>query len=767
MVLRACIFLIVAALLSLLHLPRTFGQVPAAEQSTESATPPSLPTDQEQFVAYWTTETGWYSELQLRNNLSDQSLTVAPALRLADGTEIALEPVTVNPQEVKSINIDAALPVTGQMVGTYGSVVLRYRSVSIGNLYAALMVHNIGHPIAFHIDANGGLPDYESGSREGIWWLPNETADGYLILTNQATNPTQLALSLYDAGGKEYKQPFLLGPRETSRYSIRKLVQTGGLTGSYGGIKVSAPAHAGSLDTILFEFDQTVGFSALLKMFDHDPSAAIQERDFAQTSVWTLRAPTLALSHPDIALGMPIDIKLRPQLLIRNTTSKPLTAAIRFSWRGDNTAGRALGPSLQLLPYQTRRVDVASLQDGNLLPKDARWTSVTLTTNGKPDEVMAVATSYDATLQYGAQTPFSDQLAFGWEGGMWEYDAQHNSIITAGNGGTQPINVAFTLFYNQGAQRYDIEQTLQPDDQMWIDIAKLIREHISDKNGKTLPENVTTGSYEFRDLTDKFIGTLFEGKLIYDRTYGHVTYGCGQCCAYDSPTLFYNPLNMVVGSTSPNTVWAIDCNGININVSTKFNGNWSAANTSVATVNAIGTYTGVAGGSTLTTTFGVLVQQGTKKCPVLSVPANGTVNVRKPGYLQVVNTTTVPACTNGLGCERDINYRVLDSSSAPMNVANMIVVETVTKNTGSCSASLTDAGRWTTDSTGALTAPDMLRACVTDNTTCTLVYTQTFTVDGFPVFVESQDKKTIGTKNTITLAINNGVSACPVVVITP
>ena len=110
---------------------------------------------------------------------------------------------------------------------------------------------------------------------------------------------------------------------------------------------------------------------------------------------------------------------------------------------------------------------------------------------------------------------------------MWEYDAYHSSIITAGNGGTKPTRAAFTIFYNQGAEKYELEQTLQPDEQMWIDVGKLIREHLPDKNGKTLPADLTSGSYEFRDLTDIAIGSLFEGKLIYDKTYGHVTYGCG------------------------------------------------------------------------------------------------------------------------------------------------------------------------------------------------------------------------------------------------
>jgi len=33
------------------------------------------------------------------------------------------------------------------------------------------------------------------------------------------------------------------------------------------------------------------------------------------------------------------------------------------------------------------------------------------------DEVMAIAASYDQTLRYGAQTPFSDQLTFHWKPG--------------------------------------------------------------------------------------------------------------------------------------------------------------------------------------------------------------------------------------------------------------------------------------------------------------------------------------------------------------
>jgi hypothetical protein len=103
---------------------------------------------------------------------------------------------------------------------------------------------------------------------------------------------------------------------------------------------------------------------------------------------------------------------------------------------------------------------------------------------------MAVAASYDATLRYGAQTPFSDQLSHIWEGGQWEYDAMHDSIITAGNGGGKPIQAAFTIFYDQGEQKYELEQSLEPDEQMWVDVGRLIRDQVPDKTGKVLPDTL-------------------------------------------------------------------------------------------------------------------------------------------------------------------------------------------------------------------------------------------------------------------------------------
>lgn len=540
--------------------------------------------------------------------------------------------VTIKPNEVHSVDINAAIEsVAPQLAGSYGSIVLRYHSKGLRNLYAAVMAHDMGHPIAFHLDAINEIENYDQVSREGIWWLPRESIQDELILTNYGNSPLDLTLSLFDSAGKLTKQKVAIGPRQTSRYSVRQILKQTGLVGSYGGIKIEAAAHAGSLDTVHVLFDENGGFSASLKMFDRDPKAVMSERDFARTGTWTLRAPMLALTNPDPALAFPSGTVLQPQIFVHNTTEHKVNVTLQSNWRTENSTGKAFGPALLLQPYETRRIDIAALVDDKTIPKDAHWSAVVLKTNGLPDEVMAVAASYDETLRYGAQTPFSDQLSHRWEGGKWEVDRDHDSIITAGNGGTKPLKASFTIFYNHGQEKYELEQTLQPDDQMWIDIGDLIRRQVPDENRKILPANLTEGSYQFNDLTNIGTGNLFEGKVIYDLRFGHVAYGCASCCgAGEPPWVAPNPLGVPLSFTNGLDVDTADgCYGDVYSVITDFT-SWSSANTSVATITSTtAQVTGISVGSAVQSSPGYISWGGAdvKHCTNRYFTPSGPANV--------------------------------------------------------------------------------------------------------------------------------------------
>jgi len=103
-----------------------------------SGTTRPSPKPQESFAPYWTSEPGWATQLQLKNNLSSRPLTVTPVLRLASGQEISLDATTIPPNSSVSVWINEGLlahsPDYLSQPGSFGSVVFRYTSLSAMNL---------------------------------------------------------------------------------------------------------------------------------------------------------------------------------------------------------------------------------------------------------------------------------------------------------------------------------------------------------------------------------------------------------------------------------------------------------------------------------------------------------------------------------------------------------------------------------------------------------------------------------------------------------
>jgi hypothetical protein len=233
-------------------------------------------------------------------------LTVTPALRTASGAETALPPVAIRPGEVVSLDLSEVLmKAAPALIGAYGSVVLRYSSLGQRVLYAAAMVRMVGQPIAYHLDGSFRSDESAAGSRGGIWWLPRDSVKDYLILSNYGNEKLDTSLALYSASGNTWREPISLAAGQTLRLSVRSFLQQAGWSGEYGGIKLEMAKNAARLGSAHVLFDERGGFSALMKMFGYDPTASLHSRSFGGVKEWTTRAPMLALSSPDPALGFP------------------------------------------------------------------------------------------------------------------------------------------------------------------------------------------------------------------------------------------------------------------------------------------------------------------------------------------------------------------------------------------------------------------------------------------------------------------------------
>jgi hypothetical protein len=283
-------------------------------------------------------------------------------------------------------------------------------------------------------------------------------------------------------------------------------------------------------------------------------------------------------------------------------------------------------------------------------------TEPALTTGTQPEEVVAVAASYDDSLRYGAQTPFSDQLAFQLEGGSWQVDANHNSIIAAGNGGSKPVEARLTFFYAGGTKRYQMERTIAPDDQMWVNVGDLIRNSVPDKNGNTLPADLTTGAYQLLDLADAPAPALYEGKVVTDKTFGHATYGCMVCCGYRAVDFNVDPVATLLGATTDFTAIGYNACGSGTSNVDGYMTSWWSSNTAIMTVQPQRA-TGASIGSTYVNAEAPnLPARGIYdgvSCPVQDTQDTGTANVfglytvAYSAYIPVDHVTAPTQCVIG------------------------------------------------------------------------------------------------------------------------
>jgi hypothetical protein len=256
-----------------------------------------------------------------------------------------------------------------------------------------------------------------------------------------------------------------------------------------------------------------------------------------------------------------------------------------------------------MAPFATQQLPIGAMQKQLGIPDDAHWALVTLTSSTAPNDVIASASSYDASGRYNLQSPFSPTVAGHFAGGEWRADATHNYILSVTNSGTKPADTLLSLHYANGAKTYEMQQTIQPGDQMWVNLASLIRDRVPDRQGTVLPADLTSSTYDVQQIGPA-AHSLLLGSLAVDQTWGYqIAPPYPICCSDQDPSWVPNTFNLYPTEIGQGSIDAVDsCNGTLFDISSSFF-TWASDNTSVAIVTkqqveavGVGTTTGTAGG---------------------------------------------------------------------------------------------------------------------------------------------------------------------------
>jgi hypothetical protein len=81
-------------------------------------------------------------------------------------------------------------------------------------------------------------------------------------------------------------------------------------------------------------------------------------------------------------------------------------------------------------------------------------------------------------------------------------------------------------------------------------------------NGLAMPPDLKTGAYQLIDLADTPSASLYEGKVVTDKKFGHATYGCMICCGHNGLQLNPSPVYSVLyGSAALDAAGMDACGG--------------------------------------------------------------------------------------------------------------------------------------------------------------------------------------------------------------
>ena len=367
----------------------------------------------------------------------------------------------------------------------------------------------------------------------------------------------------------------------------------------------------------------------------------------------------------------------------------------------------------------------------------------------------------------------------GWAGSganPWHLDNETESILFLTNGGDKPARIGFSVAANN--VRYDLTSLrLSPHETRAINLRQLRDAQAPDFRGNKIPADATDGSVNWIRLDNVPVSS----RMLVLKRHGGVAsnYNCGTChCppGYTSLSVSPGSASVFVGGTKQFNASAAftDCNYFTYYYDVTSGSSWGSGNTSIATVSGGGLATGQGGGSTsisqthYDSTYRWNVPEQMCDERPLGRNAGGTANVQVPTFLKVNFNQTQSSCS-GTSCDRGISYTVLDQNSVAIQVAGMIIAESLSNITNGCGGTINDQGTWTTGSQGQMLNPpaDGIHHCCTSGQNCATTFDQKFTVDGYPVIIVSQDGSTTGNRNHVSWSCANGVGSCPIVSISP
>ncbi len=625
--------------------------------------------------ALWRSDRGFDSYLRLKNVLLNQPLTVTPVLYMADGYEVDLAPLTLDPAGVASINIPMALRQAGSAAGThssaYGMAGVKYQwswSAVLATVQNIDEVESITFHSSLAADAEAVHdPSAPKADRliQGLWWAPGALAAGFVALENTGQAAATAQVAFTDAQGSPLAQKSVpLAPHATTLLSLEDMLAkvksptaTGSINITYNGAAHGILAYEGIED-------RQAGYSASPNLVEVSSDTDI---DPPPPGLVQLAAPGVMVGAPKPDMLFPAQTVFQPYAYLQNRSTRQLSVDVSAIPVQGGTPTK-LG-TVNLAPNATTQIDLPGMMKRANFNPASEYVTLLFSYQGVPSDVLAEAGSTDQTRNYVFEvSPTAEAATISKTICYWLIGGDTDTMISVWNYTAAPSDELLTLYFARG--QYKVLLHLAPGETRVFNVKAIQRDQIPDADGHVLPTTITEGSA----LLSVVKGETEKMPVVTSvATFNVRNATCGPSC------ISCNGISEFVlspGSDGLAPAQMVQFSGVETyntgSTQSTTTGAWSSSSQSVATVNGSGATTAIAlGQSTIELVIDDVPVAASSVCAAggnspscpMAFQMGGSGSVRVTPSVNISGPASVPLAASGIsGAIRTIT---LTAAGAP------------------------------------------------------------------------------------------------------
>lgn len=202
------------------------------------------------------------------SNTSNEPIQVFPEFFDGSGQQVQLPMLALRQHERQHLNLRQWLS-TQKVTFTRSSLRFRHTGVEFA-LAAQVTVTQPDESWSFDFPVDQHNWFYHSSTLDGLWWLPDESSQAELILTNTDDRPVTVRPTLLINGQPRALTAVTLQPHQVRQLSLRDMLAALNLTGplpTEGGLRIEHDGEPGDvLAYVMVQNDR--GFSTTIRCVD-------------------------------------------------------------------------------------------------------------------------------------------------------------------------------------------------------------------------------------------------------------------------------------------------------------------------------------------------------------------------------------------------------------------------------------------------------------------------------------------------------------------